>query len=211
MRSASGKATDLLRFCAGDSNEILGRPENRGGACLTFRLGTRHGIGIFAFRGVQTRKASWPYLCPAEVGPELRLHYRNQPVGEALNIAMKPIATYGGESHDLGVGELRQRSRAHGCKWAIRVHGASDISFCVRCSDQACPRSRRDAYSNKEGHRFLLRLRHTADCRTLQNVQRERAAHWGFLDAGPATVSARRRFVRISSLTCARNLTRGPR
>jgi len=36
-------------------------------------------------------------LCPPEVGPQLRLHYRNQPVGEALNIAMKPIATYGGD------------------------------------------------------------------------------------------------------------------
>jgi hypothetical protein len=38
-----------------------------------------------------------------------------------------------------------------------------------------------------------------------------RAAHWGSLDAGPATERARRRFVRISSLTCARNLTRRPR
>jgi hypothetical protein len=36
-------------------------------------------------------------LCPAEVGPQLRLHYRNQPVGEALNIAMEPIATYSGD------------------------------------------------------------------------------------------------------------------
>jgi hypothetical protein len=35
-------------------------------------------------------------LCPAEVGPQLRLHYRNQPLGEALDIAMEPVATYGG-------------------------------------------------------------------------------------------------------------------
>lgn len=36
-------------------------------------------------------------LCPAEVGPQLRLHYRNQPLGEALNIAMEPIATSSGD------------------------------------------------------------------------------------------------------------------
>jgi hypothetical protein len=36
-------------------------------------------------------------LCPAEVGPQLRLHYRNQPRGEALTIAMEPVATYSGE------------------------------------------------------------------------------------------------------------------
>jgi hypothetical protein len=36
-------------------------------------------------------------LCPPEVGPQLRLHYRNQPLGEALNIAMEPIAASGGD------------------------------------------------------------------------------------------------------------------
>ena len=36
-------------------------------------------------------------LCPAEVGPQLRLDYRNQPLGEALDIAMEPVATYRGE------------------------------------------------------------------------------------------------------------------
>src|SRR5262249_12605071 len=37
-------------------------------------------------------------LCPVEVGPKLRLDYRNQPLGEALDIAMEPIATYSGHS-----------------------------------------------------------------------------------------------------------------
>jgi hypothetical protein len=36
-------------------------------------------------------------LCPAEVAPRLRLDYRDQPLGEALDIAMEPVATYGGE------------------------------------------------------------------------------------------------------------------
>src|SRR5262249_21422867 len=36
-------------------------------------------------------------LCPAEVGPQLRLDYRNQPLGEALDIAMEPVATYSGD------------------------------------------------------------------------------------------------------------------
>src|SRR5262245_64867643 len=36
-------------------------------------------------------------LCPAEVAPELRLDYRDQPLGDALNIAMEPVATYSGD------------------------------------------------------------------------------------------------------------------
>lgn len=36
-------------------------------------------------------------ICPAEVGPQLRLQYRDQPLGEALHIAMVPIATFTGE------------------------------------------------------------------------------------------------------------------
>jgi len=36
-------------------------------------------------------------LCPAEVAPQLRLEYRDQPLGEALNIAMEPVATDSGE------------------------------------------------------------------------------------------------------------------
>jgi len=43
-------------------------------------------------------------LCPAEVGPILRLNYLDQPVGEFLNIAMRPIARYDGELVDLTVG-----------------------------------------------------------------------------------------------------------
>jgi hypothetical protein len=43
-------------------------------------------------------------LCPAEVGPQLRLHYRNQPLGETLDIAMEPVATYSGSPTILTLG-----------------------------------------------------------------------------------------------------------
>jgi hypothetical protein len=36
-------------------------------------------------------------LAPAEVGPELRLQYFNQPTGEFLNIGMRPITTWNGD------------------------------------------------------------------------------------------------------------------
>ena len=42
-------------------------------------------------------------LCPAEIGPQLRLQYLDQPAGEFLRIAMEPIATYGGDLIDLTV------------------------------------------------------------------------------------------------------------
>jgi hypothetical protein len=40
-------------------------------------------------------------LCPAEVGPMLRLAYLDQPIGESLHIAMRPVSTYDGELVDL--------------------------------------------------------------------------------------------------------------
>jgi len=45
-------------------------------------------------------------LCPAEVAPLLRLHYADQPVGQFLHVAMRPIATYAGQvvSFSLGNG-----------------------------------------------------------------------------------------------------------
>jgi hypothetical protein len=43
-------------------------------------------------------------LCPPEVGPQLRLQYFEQPIGEFLNIAMAPIRTRSGPSGIFSVG-----------------------------------------------------------------------------------------------------------
>ena len=43
-------------------------------------------------------------LCPAEVGPALRLDYLDQPLGEFLHIAMKPVARYTGELVNFVIG-----------------------------------------------------------------------------------------------------------
>jgi hypothetical protein len=42
-------------------------------------------------------------LCPPEVAVQLRLQYDDQPIGEFLDIAMEPIATYEGELVGLSV------------------------------------------------------------------------------------------------------------
>jgi hypothetical protein len=43
-------------------------------------------------------------VIPAEAGSQLRLQYLDQPRGEFLQVAMRPIATYAGELTDLTLG-----------------------------------------------------------------------------------------------------------
>jgi hypothetical protein len=43
-------------------------------------------------------------LCPADLAPELRLKYLDQPRSEFLHVAMKPITLYGGELVDFTLG-----------------------------------------------------------------------------------------------------------
>jgi hypothetical protein len=49
-------------------------------------------------------------LCPPEVGPILRLNYLDQPLGEFLYVAMRPVTTYGGELIDFTLREWGQRA-----------------------------------------------------------------------------------------------------
>lgn len=53
-------------------------------------------------------------LCPNEVGPQLRLQYKDQPKGEWLLIAMEPITVSGG---DLDVFDVRRD--VDGRRWLI--------------------------------------------------------------------------------------------
>jgi hypothetical protein len=98
------RALDSAGIKIGDAaDEILGRP--------AFSYGTMTDVEIVlvsaADLGVETESSLADVykrarqvgleLCPAEVGPQLRLHYRNQLLGEALEIAMEPVATYSGD------------------------------------------------------------------------------------------------------------------
>jgi hypothetical protein len=60
-------------------------------------------------------------LCPAEVGPQLRLQYLDQPLGEFLHTAMTPIAIFGGEPTDFTV--------ANGGAGLILIAGHADPNF----------------------------------------------------------------------------------
>jgi hypothetical protein len=107
--NAVRNALDDARIAVGDSaDEILGRP------AFTFAreprqldlvllsvaaLGFDQG-GTLAEIHARAIKLGFE-LCPEEVGPQLRLQYRNQPVGEFLHVAMKPQRTYGGDLTDF--------------------------------------------------------------------------------------------------------------
>jgi len=99
------RALDLAGIKIGDAaDEILGRP---GFPYGTMKTDLELVLISAADLGVETessladvyRRARRAGLqrCPAEVGPQLRLDYRDQRLGEALTIAMEPIATYNGE------------------------------------------------------------------------------------------------------------------
>jgi hypothetical protein len=99
-------ALDLARIKIGDSaDEILGRPAF---PYATTKTDVELAVLSAADLGVESDQSSLAEvykrarqagleLCPAEVGPQLRLDYRNQPLGETLDIAMEPVATYRGD------------------------------------------------------------------------------------------------------------------
>jgi len=105
-------ALDAARVAVGDSaDEILGRP------AFTFASEPRElnlvlvsvaalgfGPNGAALGDIHARALRLGLeLCPEEVGPQLRLQYRNQPVGEFLHVAMKPLRTYHGTPTDFSL------------------------------------------------------------------------------------------------------------
>jgi hypothetical protein len=103
--NAYRRALDSAGIKIGDAaDEILGRP---GFPYGTMKTDVELVLVSAADLGLETESSLADVykrarqvglqLCPAEVGPQLRLDYRNQPRGEALTIAMEPIATYNGE------------------------------------------------------------------------------------------------------------------
>jgi hypothetical protein len=99
------EALDAARMKVGDAaDEILGRPGFPYARIITeieLVLLSVIELGLdppTSLSGVYERaKQLGLELCPAEVGPQLRLDYRSQLPNEVLHIAMAPVATHGGE------------------------------------------------------------------------------------------------------------------
>jgi hypothetical protein len=98
-------ALDAAKIKIGDAaDEILGRPAFpyvRGKTDLELTVVSAAELGVeseSALADVYNRARQLGLvLCPAEVGPQLRLDYRDQPLGESLIIGMEPVNTYNGD------------------------------------------------------------------------------------------------------------------
>jgi hypothetical protein len=94
------------------ADEILGRPAfpfSRAKLDIDLVVVSAAGLGFGSdgamLRDIYARADTFGLdLCPAEAGPILRLNYLDQPLGEFLHVAMRPVATYGGELVDFTLG-----------------------------------------------------------------------------------------------------------
>jgi hypothetical protein len=108
VRTALDKAP--CPIAVGDwADEILGRPAfpfSKTKAEVDLVVFSVADLGFTkkgaSLRDIHTRALALGLeMCPAEAGPVLRLNYLNQPIGEFLHIAMRPIARYSGELVDF--------------------------------------------------------------------------------------------------------------
>lgn len=112
-----------MYIIAGYNDEIINKPQFKVSsketeinlvAVSTAELGLRGTVGL---KEIYNRAQECGLqLCPPEVGPQLRLQYTNQPIGEYLLIAMEPIATSNGFLKLFGVG------RPKDYPWLIDCH-----------------------------------------------------------------------------------------
>jgi hypothetical protein len=104
-------ALDAARVRVGDlADEILGRPAFAFSTMpveVDLVVLTPRDLGFAreaSLADIERRAGQLGFeLCPAEVGPLARLAYVEQPAGEFLRIAMKPVPTWGGTSVSLTV------------------------------------------------------------------------------------------------------------
>src|SRR5262245_39737719 len=110
--SAVRAALDNAKMRVGDSaDEIMGRPAFRFSQARTdvdLVVVTVSELGFTrptALADIYWRAGELGLgLCTPEVGRLLRLQYTNQPVGEFLYVAMRPVTTYGGDPVSLTLG-----------------------------------------------------------------------------------------------------------
>ena len=133
-------ALDEARCAVGDSaDEILGRPAFTVSAAHTnvdlvvvsvSELG--FGDAGASIATIYARATALGLdLCPAEVGPLLRLQYADQPLGEFLRVAMRPIATYAGTPVDFTLANGGADLALIGGEWRpdLVVPGAARFVF----------------------------------------------------------------------------------
>jgi hypothetical protein len=104
-------ALDAAKIKIGNAaDEILGRPAFsyvRGKTDVELTVVSAAELGVeseSALADVYNRARQLGLvLCPPEVGPQLRLDYRDQPPGESLIIAMEPVNTHSGDPKILSL------------------------------------------------------------------------------------------------------------
>ncbi len=113
------------------ANDILGKPAFTAAAKETEVELVRVSVAELGFKNGATRQDIYQRaqelgleLCPNEVGPQLRLQYKDQPYNEWLRIAMESIAGSGGGLVVFGVG------RVDGDQWLGGGCGTPDCFWC---------------------------------------------------------------------------------
>jgi hypothetical protein len=140
--AVSGQSQQSSCHLGDDANEALGQPEFRLSAEIRTIDLARVNVGDLGFllasmptisEVFQKANRAGLSLCPAEVGPQLRLQYLDQPPGEFLAIAMAPLSDYAREPILFLVGNggagLLLASRTGALK--TKMSPAVDIVFCI--------------------------------------------------------------------------------